>query len=61
MYERRRLIVSLFKRKKWELVEEGKEMISVNPLLDMRRTVICDVYRKAGKDGIYKYKYVPRY
>lgn len=53
--------MSLFKRKKWELVEEGKEMISVNPLLDMRRTVICDVYRKAGKDGIYKYKYVPRY
>jgi len=54
--------MSIFKKpEQWELVEENKEMVSVNILYNTRRTVFCDVYRKKGKDGIYKYKYVPRY
>ena len=52
----------LFGRKKWELVEEDKRMISKDVLFGTPdRHVVCDVYRLMGKDGIYKYKYEPRY
>ena len=53
--------MSIFKKQKWELVEEGKVMIAVDVLWDTKRPVVCDVYRKQGKDGVYKYKYVKRY
>lgn len=52
----------LFKKpEQWELVEEAKRMISVDVIYGTHRPVLCDVYRKKGRDGIYKYKYVKRY
>ncbi len=46
---------------KWELVEEGVELIRVDAMTGTRGPVICDAYRKMRWNGIYKYKYVPRF
>ena len=56
-----RSICDLFRPKQWELVEEDKRMISKDVFFGTERPIVCDVYRQKGKDGIYKYKYVPRY
>lgn len=53
--------MSLFKRQKWELVDEGVDMVRVYPMTGQRGTVVCDVYRKMRHNGMYKYKYVPRF
>ena len=54
--------MSIFRKKEqWELVEEGKEMVRVNLILDIKQDIICDVYRRKKPDGIYEYKYVPRF
>jgi hypothetical protein len=50
---------------KWELIAEGKRMTETifNPLWGMgtiERQVIADVYRKKLRNGMYKYKTVPR-
>ena len=51
--------------KKWELVEENKQMVKVSTNLfsNFEHTSIirCDVYRKLRWNGIWKYKYVKRY
>lgn len=51
---------------KWELIVEGKRITETtfNPLWGMgviERQVIADVYRKKLRNGMYKYKTVPRH
>lgn len=47
----------------WELIESGKVMTetSTNLILGtIKRQVIADIYRKKLRNGMYKYKTVPR-
>jgi hypothetical protein len=57
--------MKIFKRNKWELIEENKRMISYqyNPIIGWegkKTPVTVDVYRKLKRNGIYKYKHVVR-
>ena len=51
-------------RRKWELVQENEPYVQVtfNPILGVitEGAVMCDVYRKKKRNGLYKYKQVQR-
>lgn len=55
------LNMSIFRRKRWEIVEEGKTMKATNFLTGYSTVVVVDVYRRLRKDGTYEYKTVDRY